>query len=237
MQRLIHEFQNCPPIPQTQACPSAEDIAACLSPNADPVKVAQVVEHCSGCPACAEDWRVARALSQQLEQSGIVEPQTLYDQAGEEQAWEEQEAPQISNLYPLNNVKHAANDAPSKPWWRRPTLQASAALCAVAVALLLIRAQKPEVMRGEDSATHTEAAYRFDGRTFSWPDFEPGAEYQLSVFNEAGDRLLDLDHTSETFQQLSPARLTRLRASQPAYWQVRTLHGSGRVSPVIPLER
>lgn len=242
MQRLAHEFQNCPPIPQTSACPTSQDIAACFSPDADPAKVAQIVEHCSGCPACAEDWRVARDLSRHLSEAQVFETQSST-------SWLDSElnprgAPHISNLYPLSRSQSAANDAPTHPWWRRSKVRMGAGLCAVACAMgLLVLRSEPrpdsaEVLRGDITPSQPLASFRFEQGSFVWPDFEPGAEYQISLFDASGDRILDLDHTQGTSLRLPVGILAKLKAREkPVYWQVRTLHGTGRVSPVMLLEK
>lgn len=231
MQRIAKEFQNCSQIPQSSTCPSAQEIAECLSPQADPQRVARVVEHCASCPACAEDWRVARALLQSLDA-----PSWAFAVPAEPEA-----ASQISNLYPLNPSHRAANDTPCSPWWKRPKLRTTAGLCAVACALALLvlrsnqREGPQEVFRGDHLSQSPDERYSFRNGVFSWPALEPGAEYQVTVFRDSGDPLLELDLTNKTSQSLTASARRRLKSERAAYWQVRTVHGSGRVSPVILL--
>lgn len=229
MQRIAKEFQSCPQVPQSSACPSSQEIATCLSAQANPQTFARVVEHCASCPACAEDWRVARALSQSLQ----APPSASLVHS------ESEASSQVSNLYPLSVSQHAANDTPNDPWWKRSKLRTNAGLCAVAcvLALLVFRSNQregsQEIFRGDDSPHTPDERFRFQNGVFSWPDFEPGAEYQVTVFRDSGVPVLELELTNKNSQSLTASARRMIEAQRAAYWQVRTVHGSGRVSPVI----
>jgi hypothetical protein len=50
---------------ETAACPAPETIWEAVRGSLPPAQVREVVQHVALCPACAEDWRLARTLQEQ----------------------------------------------------------------------------------------------------------------------------------------------------------------------------
>jgi putative zinc finger protein len=50
------------PPPAPERCPAPETIWAAAQGELPPAEAREVVDHTAGCPACAEDWRLALAL-------------------------------------------------------------------------------------------------------------------------------------------------------------------------------
>jgi len=58
------------PAPETGPCPADEEIWAAARGELPRERVLALLEHTRGCPACAESWRMARALDGEMETAG-----------------------------------------------------------------------------------------------------------------------------------------------------------------------
>ncbi|HEY8019892.1 MAG TPA: zf-HC2 domain-containing protein [Thermoanaerobaculia bacterium] len=75
---LRRAFAAIPAVaPDPEACPPAERFLAAVRGELPPAELRGLVEHVAGCPACAEDWRLAQALEHPEDDAVAIEPSEL----------------------------------------------------------------------------------------------------------------------------------------------------------------
>lgn len=231
MTSLASHFQNSHRSIAQEPCPSSDEMADCIAGVAPQALVRTVVDHCSRCPKCAQDWRTAKALLNRLEETPLLAPERF--------------APSpLAELHATSGSNEDQTEPPAAKRSSRPRAWIFASVTAAA-ALLLFWERSPqpsnipdEIMRGSAELPSTPAGFHASNGTFQWPDFQRGSQYELSIFDASGQRLFTLDRTMETQQVLPQETMRELSRKGAAFWQVLAVghRGTGynAFSPTIP---
>lgn len=235
MTSLAAHFQNNHRSIAQDPCPSAEEMADSVAGVAPLSVIRSVVDHCSRCPKCAQDWRTAKALLSVLEQSPLVEASGVAP-------------PPLTGLRTTTQSRVCKSKHPpptSTPIPRSRTGAWALAGLAAAAALLLFWERSPsisstptEIMRGSSDVPSSTIGFHASGGVFRWPDFQPGSEYELSIFDASGQRIFTLDRKAQPQQTLSQETMRELSRKGAAFWQVLAVGpadtGYNAFSPAIP---
>lgn len=213
---LSRLFRDCEPT-ERGPCPSTEQLLDTLGSKSEIADRRGVIEHLARCPACAEDWRIARELS--------VSFATEADLPGA-----------------VSGADTPRHTRPVVAWWAQPRWP----LTAAAAALVLLAAgtfttniddrrapTQPEPGAFRNDATAVESStsehhFNWSDARMRWPAGPVGAQYELS-FHRSDLTTIDLRiQAGSPGVTLAPADMAVLRGEGEFYWQVRTVAPDGR---------
>jgi len=206
LEALRRAFAAVPAVaPAPESCPPAERFLAAVHGELPPAELRELVEHVAGCPACAEDWRLAVAL----EKSPGEVPETVHDAPWPRSA--------------RHRVRRVA------AWWA-----SAAAAAPLAVATFLARAPVP-ALRGEKPPELLTAADVLprDACLLRWSG-PAGAVYDLDVHTQIGMSVFKVRELRGTSYYVPASALAALPPGTPLDWQVAaTLPGGHRLTSRI----
>lgn len=199
IEALQQAFTSIPAGDRCEDCPEPEDLWAAVKLELPAKERRRIVQHAAVCAACAEDWRVTWKLSQ-------------------EQQWSEDLDPSNGEVIP-------------GPWTRFqdawPQVAAAAlVLLAVGVGGLVFRHTPESRFRGEsetstqqaEGVTPDGAVLPRDEFVLRWPATE-GAEYELLVMTEDGDKLETESGLRDPEFRVRPEVLRDLPSGSIVVWQ------------------
>lgn len=233
-EKICGSFVDAGHGPQDQDCIPSQTLCAAAAGELTPEQMEALVLHCSLCPACAEDWRIARAFTSASRPVFDSPPQ-------EESSSGEVDSNLLSfGLYrrarKTKYEMHGGSQMPSQSSWR------SLAIAASFVAIGWYGSSKLDWPEGgaHDETTIrgtlvAESGYEFDGQHFRWPDFAPGSRYSVLVYLDGfketvlAENLKDTSWTADT-------SANKVFARKPKVWRVKAMSPEGilRVSPPQP---
>lgn len=233
-EKIRRSFANAGHMPQDQDCVPSETLCAAAAGELTSAQMEALVLHCSVCPACAEDWRIAQAFAEASKPKVESLPQQ-----------------ELSSDVAESNViafgfRHSARKAKYEMHggtrnvrlrsWRSLAIAASFVAIGWYGSSKLdwpIRSDFDEVtIRGKSVA---ESGYDFDGSRFGWPDFAPGSRYSVLVYLEGFKEATLAENLKET-SWVADSAARELFLQEPKVWRVKAMTPEGllRVSPPQP---
>lgn len=205
MRRAFAAAAGPPPAPER--CPAPERIWAAAHGELPPAEAREVVDHTAGCPACAEDWRLAVSLG------------------GEDAA-------RAGDAAPAEEARPVRPSAPVLAFPRRRSLYASLAGLAAA-ACLLVAVVVQQRMHAPGSGIYregtetelrsllpAEASLPRERFLLRWSDLGPDATYDLQVSTQALQPVATRRDLTEPMYLVPADRLARLPRGTRLLWQV-----------------
>ena len=193
------------------SCPPAERICDAVDAKLDPAEVRLVVEHCATCPHCAEDWRVARSMADDLS--------------------DEIKAPKATSVLSIEPIR--------KRWKQWGAGFGLCAVAALALLVVWPREERsvPTMRGGEESTASAIESYRFDGTTFYWPQLNERARYELLLNDMNFATIATVDGIEGTQFVLSDELRVRLESESEFYWQIRVWGDDGKSVLSLPIHQ
>ena len=218
-------FQGLGGSPSRGDCPSAEQLWQAVAGELEPEAFRRIVDHTAECPACAEDFRLTRAMVEQSESS--------QDQG--------------TNRSSGTVLSFDRSSSIGRPSTLRPSSRRWASGLAIAAALILVvlnwRSQAPIETPGDPiyrSAPSAEllseldegAALPRDQARLNWSGPE-GARYDVVVTTDDLELVFEARGLSQSELTIPANRLADLADGTVLVWQVdAVLEGGERLSSV-----
>lgn len=180
--------------PDPASCPAPDQIWSAVRGELPPAELREVLDHVAACPACAEDWRLARAFDEESAKSPA--------------------SGTAASVFPLR---------PS-PFARfKPYLAAAAAVALVVVGVQTLKPTAPQVRGGNESAIQSllpEGEPLPADRTLRWQAAPGAIAYNVTVSTENLETLDSAQDLETPEHQIPAAALQGLRSRTKLLWMV-----------------